>query len=263
MDERPDTARSGERWQAAGVRHAVLLRALPGLRHDVAAPISVMQMTASVLQRKLAIEPTDARYLSQRVAAFKQQIDVLTDALHWLFDWGVGVADSVVSRVDLVSHCVGLLQPLWALEGVAIVVDSALQPADATARRSVSDASTRELRWPRQAALRYLLLAALCYVHDRRAGLTGIRVVADRHDALHLHGVHAAQDDVLAVPSTCVAEPQQVPVCIDATALACLAADLGYLIRFGQDSVWLQLSDRRRTGGQAATDDVAQGAVRY
>lgn len=262
MDERPDTALSGERWQAAGVRHAVLLRALPALRHDVATPISVMQMTASVLQRKLALDPPDARYLSQRVAAFEQQIDVLTDALRWLFDWGVGVADSPVSRAQLVGRCVGLLQPLWALEGVAIVVDSAVQSASAAAQPNASDAGTRELRWPRQAALRYLLLAALCYVHDRRAGLTGIRIVADRHDALHLHGVHARQNDAFAGPSTCVAESRQAPVCIDATALACLAADLGYLIRFDRDSVWLQLTDRRSTGGRATTDDSARSAVR-
>ena len=195
MDEPLDIGYSAERWQAAGVRHAVLLRALPALRHDVAAPISVMQMTASVLQRKLALEPLDAAYCVQRVAAFEQQIDVLTDALRWLFDWGVGVADNPVSRTQLVGRCVGLLQPLWALEGVAVEVDAALKPGAGVAQSDAPNARTAELRWPRQAALRYLLLAALCYVHDRRPGLATIRVVPDRHDALQLQGVHSSNDD--------------------------------------------------------------------
>ena len=31
-------------WIAAGVRHELLTRALPALRHDMAAPVSVMRM---------------------------------------------------------------------------------------------------------------------------------------------------------------------------------------------------------------------------
>lgn len=248
---RPNGEFSRERWHAAGVRHAVLLRALPALRHDVAAPISVLQMTTSLLQRKLAREPFDADYCAQRVAVFDQQIDALKDALRWLFDWGIGVPDIPVTRTELVQRCVGLLQPLWALEGVAIEMDPVLRQPVGEGAGSPAGTRAGDLPWPRQAALRYLLLAALCYVYDQHNDLVAVRVVPDRHDALQLHGVRRQGGESAALPSSCLAESQQqTPVCIDAAALACLAADLGYLVRFNQDGVWLQLADRRNKGAQ-------------
>ncbi len=258
LTHRPDSVHPGERWQAAGVRHAMLLRALPALRHDVATPISVLQMTTSVLQRKLALEPLDATYCAHRVAALQQQIDALNEGLRWLFDWGVGVVDIPVTRSQLVDRCVGLLRPLWHLEGVDIEVEPALeQSIDA-------GAGTRALEpsWPRQAALRYLLLAALCYVHDRRGGLTAIRVTADRHDALQLQSLCRSDGKLPSAPSTCMAEPQPIPLCIDAAALACLATDLGYLVRFNPDGVWLQLADRRSLRGPSVQSDTPRSAAR-
>ncbi|MEO9102261.1 MAG: hypothetical protein ABJB17_00825 [Burkholderiales bacterium] len=259
LTQPPDTTASGERWQAAGVRHAVLLRALPALRHDVASPISVMQMTVSLLQRKLTVEPADASYCAHRVAVLEQQIGALNDALRWLFDWGIGVADVPVTRTQLVSRCVGLLRPLWGLEGVAIQVDSALQQQSSTAEAA---GRSPESSWPRQAALRYLLLAALCYVHDRSGGLTGIRVTPDRHDALLLQCLYPHDEELGSTPLTCMAEAQPVPICIDAAALACLADDLGYLVRFNQDGVWLQLADSRRLGDQDARIEIPRNATR-
>lgn len=255
---------SAAHWHAAGVRHAVLLRVLPALRHDVATPISVMRLTASVLQRKLAHEPVDAAYCSQRVETLDQQISVLNDALRWLLDWGAGASDSPVTRAQLAFGCVGLLQPLWALEGVMINLDPALQPLPAAAVPSIGSVDPRatEVIWSRQSALRYLLLAALCYVHDSGSGPVRIRVVPDRHDALQLHGTLRNAGDLYVDPSTCQAEPQQPPVCIDAAALACLAADLGYLVRFNHDGVWLQLADRRSGSDRGADADTARAASR-
>ena len=258
---RPAGGPSRERWHAAGVRHAVLLRALPALRHDVAAPISVLQMTTSLLQRKLVRDPFDADYCAQRVAVFDQQIDALTDALRWLFDWGIGVPDTPVTRTELVQRCTGLLQPLWALEGVAIEVDPLLHPLARAGTESQARPRAGDLIWPRQAALRYLVLAALCYMHDQYDDLIAIRVVPDRHDALQLHGVHRPGGESAALPSSCLAESQQIPVCIDAAALACLAADLGYLVRFNQDGVWLQLADRRNKGAHEGSNQGANGSA--
>ena len=49
-------------WMAAGVRHELLTRALPALRHDMAAPVSVIRMGILLLKRQVtAAELHDAR----------------------------------------------------------------------------------------------------------------------------------------------------------------------------------------------------------
>ncbi|RYY51946.1 MAG: hypothetical protein EOO24_66005, partial [Comamonadaceae bacterium] len=46
-------------WIAAGVRHELLTRALPALRHDMAAPISVIRMGLLMLKRQVAAPQID------------------------------------------------------------------------------------------------------------------------------------------------------------------------------------------------------------
>ncbi len=244
---------STARWCAAGVRHAVLLRVMPALRHDLATPISVLRLTANVLQRKLAVQPVDASYCAQRAATLDQQLGALTHALRWLLEWNSGAGQANVTRPELVADCVALLRPLWAIEGVLIEVDPALGQA-ASSARAAGQTGNGEPAWPRQAALRDLLLASLCYLHDAGAGLTRIRVMPDRHDALALRGFADTVDigDVAHASAGAIEshESHEVPSRIDATALACLAADLGYLVRFSRDGVWLQLADRKGSEGE-------------
>ena len=48
----------------AGLQHAVLLRAMPVLRHDLSSPLSVMRMGLMLLKRHLQrpdIDPQDAQ----------------------------------------------------------------------------------------------------------------------------------------------------------------------------------------------------------
>ena len=254
---RPSDVASTARWCAAGVRHAVLLRVLPTLRHDLATPISVLRLTATVLQRKLAAHPVDALYCAQRAATLDQQVGALTHALRWLLEWDSGAGETDVTRPELVAGCVALLRPLWALEGVLIDVDPVLERALPSVG-AAGQASAGEPAWPRQAALRDLLLASFCYLHDAGAGLTRIRVAPDRHDALALRGFTdmVTIGEMARAPAGTL-ESHESPSRIDATALACLAADLGYLVRFSLDGVWLQLADRK--GGESESEN-APGA---
>ena len=50
-------------WMAAGVRHEILMRVLPTLRHDLLGPISVARMELAVMRRRLEradLAPQDA-----------------------------------------------------------------------------------------------------------------------------------------------------------------------------------------------------------
>ena len=241
-----------ERWRAAGVRHALLLRVLPALRHDLATPISVVRMTTLLLQRKLAATPVDTAYCVQRLTALDQQTDALTQVMGLLMEWNVdsGGPELETSRAQLVSVCVGLLRPLWALEGVTIEVDPGLLLAS-----DAADPAPAQPCWPRQISLRYLLLGALCYLHDTGAGMGCIRIEPDRHDALWLHGLRsgAIGEGPALAPAACMAEQREEPVCIDAEALNCMAADLGHKISFSADGVWLELATRSDAAGRPAT----------
>ena len=259
-----EEAGSAACWRAVGVRHAVLLRVLPALRHDVATPISVLRMTASLLQRKLAQVPADAPYCLQRIAALDAQIGSLTQSLNWLLDWDAGADAAAVTRSELVTGCAQLLRPLWAIEGVLLETGPAFDPQ--------ASARTGEPAWPRRPALRDLLLASLCFLYDTGVNLARIVITPDRHDALQLQR-HAQHDTVdgAATPAPHRSEPRRdAPPRIDAVALAGLAAELGFLVRFSHDGVWMQLADRSSGAGSddrpatvlkpAATPRSARGA---
>lgn len=68
-------------WIAAGVRHELLTRALPALRHDMSAPVSVMRMGLLMLRRQVAAPTIDPVACEQRVALIDSQIAELISAV--------------------------------------------------------------------------------------------------------------------------------------------------------------------------------------
>lgn len=235
MSGAEDCSKLASHWCAAGIRHAVLLRVLPALRHDLATPISVVRMTALVLQRKLAAPPIDVDYCTQRVQALDQQTDALSDVLRLLLGWSVGAGDSDVSRSALVQGCVKLLRPMWATRGMLIEVDAALQPPDPAMATAAA-----ELRWPGEVALRYLLLGALCHLQDTAAGAAQIHILPQGSDALRLQRLARASGNAAWHGIAGLGAEQ--PIAIDAAALECLAADLGYRVQIGTDDVCVRLA---------------------
>ena len=235
-----------ERWIAAGVRHEVLLRTLPSLRHDMAAPVSVLRMATLLLKRQLAATPIDAAACLDRLAVLDRQLGALIDGIRLLRGWETG-ADAqleTVGRVLLVSKCVALLRPVFDLRGVSLVLDPALEAGSSTtASATTADTATAgEAQWPGASALRYLLLAALCYLHDTDPGIGVIQIVPADADALELRTQPRASDTRPLMAGLMLPEDRLE---IDASALQCLANDLGYVVELRADAVRLCLASAR------------------
>jgi hypothetical protein len=213
---------SARSWIAAGVRHELLTRALPALRHDMVAPVSVMRMGLVMLKRQVALEAIDAAACAQRVELVESQIDALVNGVRSLRDWELATTDEGITRSALVAQCAGLMRAAYEMRGITLDIAPELEPVDG------------EIHWPQAAALRYLLLGAMGHLHDNVDRLSVIRFVPEGAHSLQLTAV---ADDV-AGPARDSADAHRAPraLAIDAIALQSLADDLGYAVtRDGAD----------------------------
>ena len=217
-------------WIAAGVRHELLTRALPALRHDMAAPVSVIRMALLMLKRQVAAPTVDAAACEQRLALIDDQIGALVKAVRSLRDWELAIGDDGLTRSALVAQCTGLMRPAFDLQGVSLAVDEALV------------SSEDETVWPEGAALRYLVLAALGYLHDTVDEVGRITVRGDGADALHFSASLREPDQ-----ADRIADAHRAPraLAIDGIALQSLADDLGYALTVAPDTVRLELAAPR------------------
>lgn len=214
-------------WIAAGVRHELLTRALPALRHDMAAPVSVMRMALLMLKRQIGSPAIDPAACEERVALIDHQMSELVEGIRSLRDWELATTDDGITRSALVKQCVGLMRAAFDMHGIALEVDPALEPrAD-------------EVRRPQGAALRYLLLGALGYLHDGETDTGAIRIEPQGEHGLCLRGTPRASSG--ASP---VLDAHRAPraLAIDAIALQSLADDLGYAVALERDSVCFALT---------------------
>ncbi|QNK73756.1 hypothetical protein H7F36_00275 [Variovorax sp. PAMC28562] len=217
-------------WIAAGVRHELLTRALPALRHDMAAPVSVIRMALLMLKRQVAAPQIDAAAVEQRVSLIDNQIGELVIGVRSLRDWELAIDDDGITRSVLVAECIGLMRAAFDLNGVRIEIDPSLEAATAPAD---------EPRWPNGAALRYLFLGAMAHLHDSVDEVGSIAVSADGANALQLTAsVRSAEI------ADRVADAHRAPraLAIDAIAMQSLADDLGYAVTVAPDSVRLVLA---------------------
>ncbi len=214
-------------WIAAGVRHELLTRALPALRHDMAAPVSVVRMAVLMLKRQVAANPIDPAACEERVALIDNQVSELVEAIRSLRDWELATTDDGITRSALVAQCVNLMRSAFDLHGVMLDVDAGLDPEE------------DEARWPAAAALRYLFLGALGYLHDGAAEAGAIRVEPVGSDALRFVAVPR---EAGAVNPVLDAHRAPRALAIDAVALQNLAEDMGYAIALEGDSVRFALA---------------------
>jgi len=219
-------------WIAAGVRHEVITRALPALRHDMAAPVSVMRMGLLMLRRQVAAATIDPKACEERVTLIDSQIGELVNAVRSLRDWELATDDEGITRYDLVEQCVGLMRAAFDLHGIRLNVDPSLTAESA-------EAAEKGPKWPSGAALRYLFLATLGYLHDTPPDVGAITVAPEGSDALVLRVVTGAPDaaDVMAG-----AHRAPRKLAIDGIALQSLADDLGYALTIERDAVRLPLA---------------------
>ncbi|CAN5856337.1 hypothetical protein BH11PSE13_BH11PSE13_11890 [soil metagenome] len=217
-------------WIAAGVRHELLTRALPALRHDMAAPVSVIRMALLMLKRQVAAPQIDAASVEQRVGLIDNQIGELVVGVRSLRDWELAIDDDGITRRALVAKCTGLMRAAFDLNGVSIEIDPSLD---------LATSSADEPRWPNGAALRYLLLGALAHLHDSVDDVGNITVSVDGANALQLTAAVRPADR-----EDRVADAHRAPraLAIDAIAMQSLADDLGYAVTVGPDTVRLVLA---------------------
>lgn len=225
-------------WIAAGVRHELLTRVLPALRHDMVGPVSVMRMGVLMLKRQVESPTIDPQACNERVALIDSQINQLIDGVRLLRDWELATTDEGITRPALVQLCVTLLRPAFSLQGVQIEVEPELEEPPREGETS----------WPRAAALRYLLLCGLNYLHDASPDHepTVIHIESEGQDGLLLR-LRAAKQGALngnGMPEAAVVHRAPRRLAIDAVALQSLADDLGYQVEVtGENTVHLRLAE--------------------
>ncbi|WP_213954975.1 hypothetical protein [Variovorax sp. dw_954] len=207
---------SARSWIAAGVRHELLTRALPALRHDMVAPVSVIRMGLLMLKRQVAADPIDASTCAQRVELVESQVGALVAGVRSLRDWELATADEGITRSALVAQCVSLMRAAYEMQGISLDVDPALAPVEG------------ETHWPQSAALRYLLLGGMGHLHDSIQGLGAVRIAPEGARALRLTAVTHDQDSAPRDSADAHRAPRALA--IDAIALQSLADDLGYAV---------------------------------
>ncbi len=214
-------------WIAAGVRHELLTRALPALRHDMSAPVSVMRMGLLMLKRQVAAPTIDAEACQERVALIDSQIAELVAAVRSLRDWELATGDDGISRPALVRQCTSLMRTAFDLQNIRLDVDEAL----------VADGDG-DPRWPSGAALRYLLLGAMGFLQDSVPNVATIRIAPDGGYGIQLSAVAGVTDEADAM----AAHRAPRKLAIDVIALQSLADDLGYALSADRGSVRFDLA---------------------
>ena len=223
-------------WIAAGVRHELLTRALPALRHDMSAPISVMRMGLLMLKRQVAAPTIDAAACRERVTLIDSQIGELVSAVRSLRDWELSTTEEAITRGALVRQCVALMRPAFDLQGIRIEVDAsmALTPSETPEAEPAPDPTP----WPSGAALRYLLLGAMGFLQDSVERISAIQISPEGQDALSLVALAQGSEDADVMAEH--RAPRKLA--IDAVALQSLADDLGYTLAFDRDTVRFNLA---------------------
>ncbi|WP_162577321.1 hypothetical protein [Variovorax sp. PBL-H6] len=220
-------------WIVAGVRHELLTRALPALRHDMAAPLSVIRMSLLLLRHRAASAATaDDGGWEHQFQSISEQVDALANGVRSLRDWELAASDEGITRSALVQRCTSLMRAAYELHGIRLHLDDALAAGEPD-----------EARFPEGAALRYMVLGALGYLHDNTQRLGAIRVEPDGPEGLRF--IASPGDSVSADPIP-IAGALRAPrkLAIDAVAFQALADGLGYPVTV--DGATVQLSLRAR-----------------
>ncbi|VWX58233.1 conserved hypothetical protein [Burkholderiales bacterium 8X] len=212
-------------WIAAGVRHELFTRALPAVRHDMAAPVSIIRMGLLLLKRGSA--SSDEGSWEQRIGMIEEQVGAITSGVRALRHWELVSDAEGIARSALVKQCVGLMRAAFELNGIQLLVDESLAAREA------------EPVFGEAAALRYMVLGALGYLNDSAQALGSIRIEALNSSGIRFVAVRGTSETpdpmagALRAPRT---------LAIDAVALQALADGMGFEIEVDGESVRLALS---------------------
>lgn len=199
-------------WAALGVQHAILARAMPVVRHDIAGMLTVMRMAAVVLRRR-ALDTHES--LSTQLEQQEEHLASLSESTRRLRHWdlqGPHAPEPIAATAQLARD---LAYPLLAMRGLQLE----LPPPDAPLPAS---------RAPQQPLL-CLLLGAIHLLAEAPAGAPAcVRILP----ALAGAGSLRVQAEGQASDAPPAAATPGMPT-LDGAALAHLAQHLGAGWRHG------------------------------
>ena len=198
----------------AGLQHAILMRAIPVLRHDVAGPLSVMRMGTMLLKKRLAKGDMTPEQAVERVEQIEEQLGEIARHIRRLRLWDLQIRDRHTVRA-LVAEAVELARPALMVNGT----DMEHLPPDVAGWDD-------ETLVPH--TLLYVVLGAIyhlaehasplpAHIHVEPAGALGVRVRAS--------GASAAPAPL--ADAAAPAGPLSQPPAMDKAALLQLAQPLG------------------------------------
>lgn len=209
----------------AGLQHAVLMRAMPVLRHDLASPLSIMRMGTMLLKRRLAKGDMTPEQAVERVEQIEEQLGDIAHHIRRLRQWDLQINERQGVRA-LVAEAIDLARPMLMVRGTELeplADDAAGWGPQATARHT----------------LLYVVLAALYHLAER-PGPVPARITVEPSGALGVrvcaHGVSASQD-LAPMQGSGLAQPPA----LDIAALHLLASPLGITVQVAQDEVEITL----------------------
>lgn len=103
----------------AGLQHAILMRAIPVLRHDVAGPLSVMRMGTMLLKRRLAKGDMTPEQAVERVEQIEEQLGEIARHIRRLRLWDLQINDRHTVRA-LVAEAIELARPALMVSGTEL-----------------------------------------------------------------------------------------------------------------------------------------------
>lgn len=213
-------------WQAAGVRHEILMRVLPSVRHDMAGPLSVVRMGNAVLKRYLEADPPDLLASRRRLEQNEAQMQELLVAVQSLGGWDLG-SDGLREAAGLVGLALHLARPDLDQRGTQV---------------EANDPAQLMTGWSKLQAARatYSLLGCVFYLQDSATGPSMIRLAASPAGALELsrHATDPKDDAMLAARSLNV--DLEARLLINRDALKCLLESLGWHGEIADDAVRLK-----------------------
>lgn len=200
---------------AAGVQHAVLIRALPAVRHDLASPMSVMRMGMTVLKRRLNNgTDTQPQQSVERVVQLEEQLMILGDHVRRLRNWDLNIHERQPARATL-HQAIELAKPLLALRGV--LLESLAEDAGASDDPPVA-----------HHPLLYVALGAIYHLAEQADEPPAEVAVELSPTSIRLRAQGTPSADALPPLVTAGAQGTQP---IDTAALQCLAGHLGVAVQ--------------------------------
>lgn len=219
---------NAQAWMAAGVQHAVLIRALPAVRHDLASPMSVMRMGMTVLKRRLAnggdAQPEQS---VERVVQLEEQMLILGDHVRRLRHWDLNIHERQPARATL-HQAIELAKPLLALRGVML---ESLPDGEQEPRADEPPVAHHTLL--------YVTLGAIYHLAETPDAPPAQVVAELTPTAIRLRAQGTPGADALPPLVTAGAQGTQP---IDAAALQCLAEHLGVAVQCAPREVVIALA---------------------